>query len=121
LLLDTAFFPFTRSFLGFVLGRRVGLDRQGVDRSVLEFLGEHLVDQPVALEEWHLFKGGGNDRQGDLGSTVATPSLDDNVQMGNGGELGVIGKAPGADKVFCNCGHDYFDGWMDGWMEDEYV
>jgi len=114
------FIPFRFvSFLGFVLGRRVGLDRQGVDGTALELLGKDLVDQPVALQQGHLFEGVGDDRQRNLGSTVAAPSHDADVQMGHLGEPGVIGKASGADKVFGNLGRHCVNGRMDGWMEVE--
>jgi len=92
------------SFLGLELGRRVGLDGQGVDGSILEFFGKDLVDQPVALEEWHLFKGGGNDRHGDLGPAIAAASLDDGVKVGDRRELGVLRETAGADKVVCDGG-----------------
>jgi len=97
-------YPSLSSFLRFELGRRVGFDRQCVNRTILEFRGKDLVDQPVAFEEWHLFKRRRNYSQNDLGSTVTAPSLYVNVHMGNRGQLGFL-LAPGADQFFGNGGH----------------
>jgi len=76
-----------------------------VDGAVSEFRGKDLVDQTVAFEERHLFKGGRNDRQADLGSAIAAPSLNVNVHVGDGGELFEV-LALGSDKLFGNGGHD---------------
>lgn len=73
-----------------------------MDGSILEFFCEDFVDQPVTLEEGHLFEGGGNDRHGDLGPAVAAASLDDSVQVGDRRELGILCETAGANEVVCD-------------------